>query len=649
MSKDWEATRPLTHAELEKIAKNLITESDDESTQESGSETEDAVEVEDFEDSGSDYVPSDDDSSDENVFPRAKKKKTCARKVNEGKHVDNHSLVEDMPGPSRSKEDSSAEQQQPEDAEPDTDIQLQQRIVRVDETIRSQVRLIGKNGHRWSAVPKPASRTPQRNILHILPGPITKFQNDPLPNESFKIFITDFIIDKIVLHTNVIIEQKSSKYKKKSATVSTTNSSEIKALLGLLVLSAYLKSNHLGTKELFDDKICGAVYKAVMSRERFKFLLDSLRFDDKSTREERKKSDALAAIREIWDEFINQCRNSYKPSSYVTIDEQLLAFRGKCPFRMFIPNKPSKYGIKIVMVCDVSSKYMFDAAPYLGKSTNTNGLPLGEYYVKTLCETISGSKRNITMDNWFTSVKLAADLLAPPYNLTMVGTIRKNKREIPPEMLATKNRDPGSSKFCFDKDKVLVSYTPRKNKNVVLLSTMHQGCSISKTGKPEIIETYNQTKGSVDTMDQMCSIMSTSRKTKRWPLCLFYGMLNIGSINSYIVYNSHRAKRGQKLYSRKSYMLELYKCLVTPWLKERIKVPTLQRSLRESIGNLLEQAIPEDGQDIPEERTVPDKPKRTICASCPSRKRRMTIHFCSNCNKPFCNEHRGDICKTCTK
>nr|XP_022906001.1 uncharacterized protein LOC111417842 [Onthophagus taurus] len=230
-----------------------------------------------------------------------------------------------------------------------------------------------------------------------------------------------------------------------------------------------------------------------MSRERFKFLLDCLRFDDKDTRDERKKSDALAAIRDIWDEFINQCRNLYRPSSYVTIDEQLLGFRGRCPFRMYIPNKPSKYGIKIVFICDVSSKYMFDAMPYLGKSTNTNGMPLGEYYVKTLCETILGSNRNITMDNWFTSVKLADDLLAPPHKLTMVSTVRKNKREIPAEMLATKNRDPGSSRVCVDEQKVLVSYTPRQKKNVLLLSTKREGCSISKTlGIPKIIETYNR-------------------------------------------------------------------------------------------------------------------------------------------------------------
>lgn len=547
-----------------------------------------------------------------------------------------------LPGTSRSNE---PEQQEYESL--NTETSSQRRIVRVDETIRSQVRLVGKNGHRWSAVPKVTSKTPQRNIIYIFPGPVINFQNDFYANEFFKLFITDSMIDKIVLHANAMTEIKSAKYKAKSATISTTSPDEVRALLGLLVLSAYLKSNHLSTKELFDDKISGAVFKAVMSRERFKFLLDCLRFDNKNTREERKKTDGLAAIRDIWDAFISQCRHSYKPSSYVTIDEQLLGFRGRCPFRMYIPNKPSKYGIKIVLVCDVSTKYMFDAMPYLGKSTNTNGMPLGEFYVKTLCETISGSNRNITMDNWFTSVKLADDLLAPPYNLTMVGTIRKNKREIPAEMLATKNRDPGSSKFCFDKEKVLVSYTPKKNKNVLLLSTMHQGCSVSKTsGKPEIIETYNQTKGAVDTLDQMCSIMSSSRKTKRWPLCLFFGMLNIACVNSYILYNAHKTKRRQKLISRKAYMLELYKLLVAPWLEERVKIPTLQRSLRETINQILEKTATEDRHTVLEERTATNKSNRTICAMCPSRKRRMTTHFCSNCKKPFCSEHRGEICQT---
>ncbi|GBP30200.1 hypothetical protein EVAR_94508_1 [Eumeta japonica] len=31
----------------------------------------------------------------------------------------------------------------------------------------------------------------------------------------------------------------------------------------------------------------------------------------------------------------------------ITLDEQLLAFRGRCAFRQYIPNKPAKYGIKV--------------------------------------------------------------------------------------------------------------------------------------------------------------------------------------------------------------------------------------------------------------------------------------------------------------
>lgn len=33
--------------------------------------------------------------------------------------------------------------------------------------------------------------------------------------------------------------------------------------------------------------------------------------------------------------------------------------------------------------------------------------------------------------------------------------------------------------------------------------------------KPTMVEFYNQTKGGVDTFDQMCSISSCSRKTRR--------------------------------------------------------------------------------------------------------------------------------------
>ncbi|CAB3225846.1 unnamed protein product [Arctia plantaginis] len=155
---------------------------------------------------------------------------------------------------------------------------------------------------------------------------------------------------------------------------------------------------------------------------------------DKATRQDRRASDKFAPIREFWEKFIGHCKQWYKPSSYLTIDEQLVGFRGRCPFRIYIPNKPNKYGIKIVMVADSNSKYVYNATPYLGKGTNCDNMPLATHLVKQLCEPVYGTNRNIAMDNWFTSVPLASELLQDPYKLTLVGTIRSNKREIPPEM-----------------------------------------------------------------------------------------------------------------------------------------------------------------------------------------------------------------------
>ena len=55
----------------------------------------------------------------------------------------------------------------------------------------------------------------------------------------------------------------------------------------------------------------------------------------------------------------------------------------------------------------------------------------------------------------------------------MVGKVRKNKPELLTGLLAVKGREVFSSKFAFTPTATLVSYIPKKNRNVVLLSTRH--------------------------------------------------------------------------------------------------------------------------------------------------------------------------------
>jgi hypothetical protein len=104
-------------------------------------------------------------------------------------------------------------------------------------------------------------------------------------------------------------------------------------------------------------------------------------------------------------------------------------------------------------------------------------------------------------------------------NVTLVGTIRKNKPELPLEMFSTKKRKPFTTMFAFQQDCMIVSYCPKKKKIVNLLRTLHSEHKVdtfNKQRKPELILTYNVTN---KTMDQMTRTYSCKRKTRGWPLC----------------------------------------------------------------------------------------------------------------------------------
>jgi hypothetical protein len=125
----------------------------------------------------------------------------------------------------------------------------------------------------------------------------------------------------------------------------------------------------------------------------------------------------------------------------VTIDEELEKCRGNCPFRKCIASKPVKYGIKIYSLVDSRIFYTKNLEIYAGKQ------PEGSYQlsnspadiVERMISPISGSGRNVTLDKLFTSVTLAVKLLKD-HNLTLLGTIRKNKKEIPSQLVQTKNK-----------------------------------------------------------------------------------------------------------------------------------------------------------------------------------------------------------------
>ena len=210
------------------------------------------------------------------------------------------------------------------------------------------------------------------------------------------------------------------------------------------------------------------IFRNTMSLKRFKQLNAMLRFDDKDTRSFRRRNDKFAPIRDVFDLFVKQLSKYYKPSHSVTIDEQLVSFRGRCVFKQYMPMKPSKYGLKFFAMCCNDTSFVCGMKPYLGKEGNEVATNLAQKVVEDLIAPLTNSGRNLTTDNFYTSLTLARDLKRK--GISFVGTIRKHKREIPPAALEVKERGIGSSHFFYKPEATLVSFMPKKNKvNIKLL------------------------------------------------------------------------------------------------------------------------------------------------------------------------------------
>lgn len=202
------------------------------------------------------------------------------------------------------------------------------------------------------------------------------------------------------------------------------NNIEMEAFIGIYIMMGVDRHCDTPVRELFCDEFSSPWYRATFGENRFNVLKKFLRFDDKNTRDQRLESDRLASIRHVWNMFLNNCKRKYTIGPNATVDEQLLGYRGRCKFIHYIPTKPDKYGIKVFWLCDAENSYALNEIVDIGKEPNQpRRKNYGRDVVLQLATPIYGTGRNITFDNFFTSLDLAERLLLK--RLTSVWNCQK--------------------------------------------------------------------------------------------------------------------------------------------------------------------------------------------------------------------------------
>ena len=107
----------------------------------------------------------------------------------------------------------------------------------------------------------------------------------------------------------------------------------------------------------------------MMTKSRFEEVSQYLHFVDSNTEPARGDAnyDKLFKIHPILSIVLNNIQNAYEPSKNLSVDEAIIAFKGRLSFRQYMPAKPTKYGIKVWMAANSQNGYVCNYSVYLGQ------------------------------------------------------------------------------------------------------------------------------------------------------------------------------------------------------------------------------------------------------------------------------------------
>jgi hypothetical protein len=431
-----------------------------------------------------------------------------------------------------------------------------------------------RDGTVWHSVISGMScgRLADQNVLKETPGP-TSFARQRVHEESvasaFKLLVDNNMMQHIQTCTQREARERTGD---QSWTVSME---ELGAFLSVIIARGAFGSSKHNAEQLWDTTWGPPFFKETMSKNRFGEIMRYLRFDDKSTRSQRLQTDKFCLASAVWNPFISNSIKCYKPGANITVDEQLFPTKVRCRFIQFMGNKPDKFGIKFWVAVDVSSKYVVNAFPYLGRDdTRPPGDSLSESVVMKLMQPYLGKGRNVTVDNFFTSLRLAERLKKSKTSL--VGTMNPIRREVP---LSAKSAsgDLYSTRLLKHEYASLTIYKCKPRRNVIILSTLHPSVTIhdNEKKKPETVEFYNCTKYGVDVVDEMVKKYTVKAGSRRWPVQVFYNLIDFAIINAWILYKEV-CRSG---IERRPFMLKLAEELRSEYLETRSSIRNMPMSL----------------------------------------------------------------------
>nr|XP_045590041.1 piggyBac transposable element-derived protein 4-like [Procambarus clarkii] len=124
----------------------------------------------------------------------------------------------------------------------------------------------------------------------------------------------------------------------------------------------------------------------------------------------------MVKLRTLITDITTKFGTYYIPNKALSLDEGTMSWRGRLSFKVYNPNKPDKYGVKLYMLAEAGSGYIIDFEVYAGVGKTTVET------VMCLMQPLLHKGYHLYMDNYYNSVHLTE--LLREHGVYTCGTIR---------------------------------------------------------------------------------------------------------------------------------------------------------------------------------------------------------------------------------
>ena len=206
----------------------------------------------------------------------------------------------------------------------------------------------------------------------------------------------------------------------------------------------------------------------------------------------------------------------------------VVSFKGRVIFKQYIPKKCKNFSIKIFKLCD-SNGCTFDMKVYLGKDRQRMA-QLATVPYATVTELMRKIGCDLKyMDNFFSSPELVDDLAKK--QTYYCRTVRQNRRGMPQDLAPKKTK--------LKSGDIHVRTRVCTFMNIHDVPVEGNFCNEGRKAiKPQIVIDYNHHMRYVDKGDRMANSYFISHRTFKRIKKLFFHLLDLAILNSYILHSS---------------------------------------------------------------------------------------------------------------